>query len=126
MTPEEKQRELKRFKELALNTALQLVRGLIIKGDDKEPNILTESERIYQWLIKDLVPYVELGEDVPLENKVYDFIPVMVRDHEDDEWEERELIAVVADKLNPYITSLGDTGSSIAGMWKYAKFILKK
>lgn len=39
---------------------------------------------------------------VPLEKKVYDFVPVRVRDNEDSEWENAFLIAVIPNTDFPY------------------------
>jgi len=48
---------------------------------------------------------------VPLEKKVYDFVPVRVRDYEACNWEDKELILVSPDALYPYrvYDSLGRT-----------------
>ena len=59
---------------------------------------------------------------VPLERKVYDFVPVYVKDYEKEEWKERKLIAVLPNALFPYHTDEGSS-TKYAGAFKICEFI---
>jgi len=56
---------------------------------------------------------------VPLERKVYDFVPVRVRDSEDESWENAKLIACLYGLNHPYFVILEDFPSQ----YKYCEFI---
>ena len=59
---------------------------------------------------------------VPLERKLYDFVPVYVKDYEKEEWKERKLIAVLPNALFPYHTDEGSS-TKYAGAFKICEFI---
>lgn len=56
---------------------------------------------------------------VPLERKVYDFVPVRVRDSEDESWRNAKLIACLYGLNHPYYVILKDLPSQ----YKYCEFI---
>jgi len=56
---------------------------------------------------------------VPLERKVYDFVPVRVRDSEDESWGNAKLIACLYGLNHPYFVILEDFPSQ----YKYCEFI---
>jgi hypothetical protein len=60
----------------------------------------------YIYTIEDLNKYFTIEQSksnaVPLEKKVYDFVPVRVRDYEDQSWQIRELVLVSPENSLPY------------------------
>lgn len=57
---------------------------------------------------------------VPLEKKVYDFVPVRCRDDEDDKWKEAFLIAVV---LSPSFSFKTVDGNGNCASYRYCEFL---
>ena len=57
---------------------------------------------------------------VPLERKVYDFVPVRVRDYSDGIWESAILVAVTSDDSYPYVV-LDSENSAI--VFKQCEFL---
>jgi len=58
------------------------------------------------YTIEDLNKYFNIEQPksnaVPLEKKVYDFVPVRVRDYKDQSWQIRELVLVSPENSLPY------------------------
>lgn len=63
------------------------------------------------------------GLDVPLERRVYDFVPVLVRDSDEGEWKERKLIVVIPNAEYPYITNYQSKKGETFAIYKQAKFL---
>ena len=67
------------------------------------------------FAIEDLNKYFTIKQPksnaVPLEKKVYDFVPVRCRDNDDRDWENRELVLVSPENPYPYrvINNHGET-----------------
>lgn len=63
-----------------------------------------------------------MSKVVPLERKVYDFVPVRVRDNEDGDWLDAELYACLGNTNQfPYRAIIKGTG--LTGCFKYCEFI---
>ena len=59
---------------------------------------------------------------VPLEKKVYDFVPVRCRDNEQSEWENYRLVAVVDNRWNGYQYFVIDEDGDII-YFRYCEFL---
>ena len=59
---------------------------------------------------------------VPLEKKVYDFVPVRCRDNDKSEWENYKLVAVVDNRRNGYQYFVIDEDGDII-YFRYCEFL---
>ena len=59
---------------------------------------------------------------VPLEKKVYNFVPVRCRDNDDDVWKNFRLVAVVGNKINRYPYTVIDEDDS-SFVFKQCEFL---
>ncbi len=59
---------------------------------------------------------------VPLEKKVYDFVPVRCRDNEQSEWENYKLVSVIEKNSNGYpYTVIDEDGNTF--VFRYCEFL---
>ena len=59
---------------------------------------------------------------VPLEKKVYDFVPVRCRDNDNDVWKDFRLVAVVGNKINRYPYTVIDEEEN-SFVFRYCEFL---
>jgi hypothetical protein len=99
------------------NVGLVYFASMIGKFIESSPYYYTIQELNEKFIIEQ-----EQSLTVPLERKVYDFVPVYVKDYEKEEWKERKLIAVLPNALFPYHTDEG-ASTKYAGAFKICEFI---
>ena len=90
-----------------------------------EDNAFKKSGHSY-YTIDDLNEYFSIEQPksnaVPLESKVYDFVPVRCRDDDKSKWENYKLVSVVEKKGNGYpYTVIGEDGSTF--VFRYCEFL---
>ena len=82
----------------------------------------------YVYTIEELNKYFNIEQPksnaVPLENKVYDFVPVRCRDNEQSEWENYRLVAVADNRWNGYQYFVIDEDGDII-YFRYCEFLNK-